>query len=192
MDISIIVPALNESLNIVNTLKQLQPLRQRGHKILLADGGSTDDTVHLAMPFIDEVIISKKGRAIQMNCAALKAKTDILWFLHADTLIPKNADHLICDGLSDPVDIWGRFNINLTGRHFLFRIIERMINLRSKISGIATGDQGIFIRREHFEKLNGFSEIPLMEDIEICKRLKKISPPVCLTQQLTTSSRRWE
>lgn len=192
MIISVIIPTLNESTNIVTTLKQLQVLRKNGHKVLLADAGSTDDTVKLASPFVDEIIISKKGRAIQMNSAAFKTQSDVLWFLHADTLIPENADTVILNHLKNSRKAWGYFSIRLSGEHFLFRIIERMMNLRSKLSGIATGDQGIFIRQKYFKKLNGFAEIPLMEDIEISTRLKKISPPICLTQKLTTSSRRWE
>ncbi len=191
MIISVIIPTFNESKNITATLKQLQALRKNGHKVLLADGGSTDNTIALAAPFVDEIIISEKGRATQMNSAAVKTQSDVLWFLHADTLVPENSDTIICRHLENTRKVWGRFNIQLSGQNFLFRVIENMINLRSKLTGIATGDQGIFIQQDIFKKLNGFSEIPLMEDIEITKRLKKISSPVCITHKLTTSSRRW-
>jgi len=192
MKISIVIPTLNEATDIQTTLALLQPLRKRGHEIIISDGGSTDDTIKLSTPLADKIIRSTKGRANQMNAGAKETTTDILWFLHADTQLPKSADKYIIQAMNNKNTIWGFFNIRLSGHHFLFRTIERMMNLRSKLTGIATGDQGIFIQQEYFEKLNGFAEIPLMEDIEISKRLKKISSPICLNQKLTTSSRRWE
>ena len=192
MKISIVIPTLNEAKDIQKTLALLQPLRERGHEIIISDGGSTDNTTKLAASLADKIISSAKSRASQMNTGAKKASGDILWFLHADTFIPENSDIIIRNHLQNSNKVWGRFNIRLSGQHFLFRIIERMVNLRSKLTGIATGDQGIFIRQEYFKKLNGFSEIPLMEDIEISTRLKSFSSPICLTQKLITSSRRWE
>ena len=128
-----------------------------------------------------------------MNNAAQQSANDILCFLHADTLAPENMDSLILNGLQNSHKIWGRFNVKLSGKHWLFRIIETSINIRSCISGVASGDQGIFVYRNVFIKLNGFKPIPLMEDIELSKRLKEKSRPVCISDSpLMTSSRRWE
>jgi len=191
--ISIIIPCLNEEENIHSTLLPLQKLRQRGHEIILADGGSTDNTANIAAGLCDKFIISAKGRALQMNSAAAVSSGDILCFLHADTLAPEDLDTLITDALCNNKKIWGRFNIKLSGKQWQFRIIETLINVRSCISGIASGDQGIFVFRTVFNKINGFKNMPLMEDIELSKRLKEKSRPACISKNhLITSSRRWE
>jgi len=191
--LSIIVPCLNEVTNIERTLLPLQALRQRGHEIILSDGGSTDNTTAIAALFCDKVITSEKGRAMQMNTGAAHSTGNILLFLHADTLAPENIDELIIRALHNRHKHWGRFNIKLSGKHWLFRAIETLMNLRSCLSGIATGDQGIFLTRHAFNDLSGFKNMPLMEDIELSKRLKKISRPACITNALLiTSSRRWE
>jgi len=191
--ISIIIPCLNEEKIIRDTLLPLQNLRQRGHEIIIADGGSSDNTINVASNLYDQLATGEKGRALQMNSAAKLSSNDILCFLHADTFAPENLDTLIIDALHKSQKIWGRFNINLCGKHWLFRIIETSINIRSCISGVASGDQGIFVYRNVFNKLNGFKVIPLMEDIELSKRLRKKSHPVCITSTpLITSSRRWE
>lgn len=192
MLVSIIIPTLNEEASISHLLQQLQTYRQQGHEVIIVDGGSTDKTVSISQPFADKVIQSEPGRAVQMNNGASQASFDVLWFVHADTLIPDNAVERIQYYLSNDKNKWGCFNIKLSGSHVLFRIIERMINIRSCISGIATGDQGIFINKNLFEVVKGFSNLPLMEDVELCKRLKPISSPVCAKEVLTTSSRRWE
>lgn len=192
MKISIVIPTLNEATTIQKTLVLLQPLRNRGHEIIISDGGSTDGTIKLAAPLADQIICSAKGRASQMNAGAKKTSGDILWFLHADTLIPENPDTIIFNHLQNSSKVWGRFNIRLSGQHLLFRIIEFMMNTRSCITGIATGDQGIFVKRETFEKQDGYANIALMEDIEFSNRFKKISSPVCIKQKLISSSRRWE
>jgi len=187
------VPCLNEVTNIERTLLPLQALRQRGHEIILSDGGSTDNTTAIAALFCDKIISSEKGRAIQMNTGAAHSTGNILLFLHADTIAPENTDELIINALINKHKHWGRFNIKLSGKHWLFRAIETLMNLRSCFSGIATGDQGIFLSRHAFNELSGFKNIPLMEDIELSKRLKKISRPACITNShLITSSRRWE
>lgn len=190
MLISIIIPTLNEEATIQPLLQQLQVCRQQGHEVIVVDGGSNDETVSISKSLADKVISSEAGRATQMNNGAKQSTNNILWFLHADTLIPSNVIESIQESLIK--NNWGRFNIKLSGSHFLFRIIEKMINLRSCVSGIATGDQGIFVKRELFESVNGYSEIPLMEDVELSKKLKKVSSPVCIKEMLTTSSRRWE
>ncbi|MFP4611751.1 MAG: TIGR04283 family arsenosugar biosynthesis glycosyltransferase [Thiohalophilus sp.] len=190
--LSIIIPALNEAGAIQATLERLQPLRSRGHEVVLADGGSTDTTVDLARPQVDRVVSSEAGRARQMNAGAAQAKGDIFWFLHADTLIPELADQIIDDAIAGREQAWGRFDVRLSGRDVRLRLIEFMMNRRSRLTGIATGDQGIFVTRTLFEKIGGFAEQPLMEDIEISRRLKRHARPICLKQELITSSRRWE
>ena len=190
MLISIIIPTLNEEAVIRILLQQLQTYREQGHEVIVVDGGSTDKTISISELLSDKVIISESGRAAQMNNGANQAKYDVFWFLHADTLIPENAIENIQQALSIPE--WGRFNIKLSGSNILFRLIERMINFRSCLSGIATGDQGIFVKRKSFGLVSGYSNIPLMEDVSLSKKLKKISKPVCLKESLITSSRRWE
>lgn len=191
--ISIIIPCLNEEESIHATLLALQKLRQRGHEIILGDGGSTDNTANIAAGLCDKFIVSEKGRALQMNSAAAVCNGDILCFLHADTLAPEDLDTLITDALRNNKKIWGRFNIKLSGKQWQFRIIETLINVRSCISGIASGDQGIFVLQNVFNKINGFKNIPIMEDIELSRRLKEKSHPVCVSKNhLVTSSRRWE
>jgi len=193
LKLSIIIPCLNEADNITATLNNLQAVRKRGHEIILSDGGSTDATVTLATPLVDQHLKSAKGRAIQMNGAAKIATGDVLCFLHGDTIAPDNIDLLITEALSGSNKIWGRFNVRLCNSKWQYRIIEKLMNIRSCISGVATGDQGIFVCRNIFDKLSGYADIPLMEDIEISKRLCKISRPVCIkSAQMNTSSRRWE
>lgn len=189
--ISIIIPALNEGDGIVSTLEQLASCRADGHEVIVVDGGSCDETMALARPLSDQVISSEPGRARQMNCGAALASGDILLFLHADTQLPENGLVLIQSALSTK-GIWGRFDVRLSGQHPLFRIIEKMMNWRSSFTGISTGDQAIFVLRDQFEHISGFPEQPLMEDIELSRRLKKIAPPFCIRTPLITSSRRWE
>ena len=190
--VSVIIPTLNESDNIVAMLDRLNLFRMNGHEVIVVDGGSTDETLKLATSRADKVITSTPGRAQQMNVGANHASGNVLWFLHADTLVPDNAIQLILQVFENKKNQWGRFDIRLSGKHFLLRIVERLMNLRSRTSGIATGDQGIFVRREVFEAIGGFVPIPLMEDLEISKRLKRLSYPSCLNEKLITSSRRWE
>lgn len=186
--LSVIVPALNEAGRILATLEDLAPLRHEGHELILVDGGSEDATRDLASPLVDRLLQAPRGRARQMNAGAEAAQGDILWFLHADTRIPADAGRAI---LQNP-KTWGRFDIRLSGSHPLLRVVERMMNLRSRLSGIATGDQGIFVAREAFRAIGGYPDIPLMEDIALSKALRKRCAPACLTLRLTTSSRRWE
>ena len=157
----------------------------------MVDGGSCDETMALARPLSDQVISSECGRARQMNRGAALASGDILLFLHADTQLPENGLLLIQSALSAK-KTWGRFDVRLSGQHPLFRVIEKMMNWRSSFSGISTGDQAIFVLRDQFERIGGFPEQLLMEDVELSRRLKKIVPPFCIRTPLTTSSRRWE
>lgn len=190
MPISIIIPALNEEKSIKALLQQLQIYRQQGHEVIVVDAGSHDETVSISSSLADKVITSDVGRARQMNKGVAESKNDVLWFLHADTSISENVIETIQESLNK-YD-WGRFNIKLSGSHLLFRIIEKMINVRSCFSGIATGDQGVFVKRKIFESIGGYPEIPLMEDVALSKKLKSISQPICIKEALTTSSRRWE
>ncbi|MDH5473284.1 MAG: TIGR04283 family arsenosugar biosynthesis glycosyltransferase [Gammaproteobacteria bacterium] len=192
MKISIIIPCFNEEKSILDTLMPLQSMREHGHEVIISDGGSTDNTCQLALPYVDVLVSSPKGRAQQMNTGALQANGDVFWFLHADTVAPENADQYINHVIKYNHHIWGRFNVHLSGNRFQFRIIELLMNLRSCLTGIATGDQGIFVLRTYFKELNGYKTIPLMEDIEISMRLKRIRKPACIKHKIITSSRRWE
>ncbi|NCA71526.1 MAG: glycosyltransferase [Sphingobacteriia bacterium] len=191
MRLSIIVPTLNEADTIGVLLADLAPLRAAGAELILADGGSSDPTREQAAGGVDRVLNTTRGRAAQMNAGARVAAGDLLWFLHADTRVPADAASALgaaCAG--DPC--WGRFDVRLSGRHPLLRVVERGMNARSRLSGIATGDQGIFVTRALFDRVGGFPSLPLMEDIAISVLLRRIVPPVCLRARLVTSSRRWE
>ncbi len=189
---SLILPVLNEASIAVSALQALQPLRSAGHELILVDGGSTDGTVVLCAPLVDRVETTAPGRARQMNAGAAVARGAVFWFLHLDTQAFPGAAGQILDGLQASGKGWGRFDVRLSGRHPLLRLVERLMNLRSRVSGIATGDQGIFVRRELFWKLGGYREIPLMEDVALSRDLKRHGRPLCLSKPLTTSSRRWE
>ena len=190
--LSIVVPTLNEAPGIVSFLQPLQPLRARGVEIILADGGSGDGTAAAAIPLVDRVVSSRRGRAAQMNAGAAVCAGDVLLFLHADCTLPEQADHSILDGLASSRRRWGRFDVRLSGAPILLRIIERAMNLRSRLTGICTGDQGLFVERTLFEHNGGFPEIELMEDVAISSKLRKSGRPLCLAVTLVTSSRRWE
>lgn len=189
--ISIIIPALNEAEQIESTLSPLQAMRQRGVEVILVDGGSEDETVHLAEPWVDQLIHSDRGRARQMNRGAAVAKGEILWFLHADTVVEESADQEVLKG-AVAAD-WGRFDVRMSRPHGLLKMVAKMMNWRSCWSGIATGDQAIFVTRKRFQQIGGVPQIPLMEDIELSRQLKREGPPCCISSTLvTTSSRRWE
>ncbi len=191
--ISVIVPTFNEAPGIVATLQRLQPLRGRGHEVILVDGGSHDATLNLAHPWVDQVLQSDLGRATQMNAGVTAARGSVLWFVHADTLIDPDMDSDLLQALGTPTTHWGRFDVRLSGDRCLLRLVARLMNLRSRLSGIASGDQGIFVRRAAFERVGGYAEIALMEDIELSRRLKKTQGrPSCLRRTVLTSSRRWE
>ncbi|MBL0125291.1 MAG: TIGR04283 family arsenosugar biosynthesis glycosyltransferase [Betaproteobacteria bacterium] len=192
MQLSVVIPALNEAASILATLAPLQVMRSRGAEVILADGGSVDATRQIAAPFVDCIVDSAKGRARQMNAGAAVASGDALLFLHADSRLPEAADRRILEALDVRKPTWGRFDVAIAGSHPLLPVIAWFMNLRSRLTGIATGDQGIFMTRAAFERIGGFPDQPLMEDIEICKRLKKIDSPACLREKVVTSGRRWE
>jgi rSAM/selenodomain-associated transferase 2 len=190
--VSIIIPVLNEGQYLKCLLESIQCWRHEGHEIILVDGGS-DNKNNVSLEFlVDKKLKAPPGRALQMNEGSRHAQHEILFFLHADSNLAGNSISAIIQGLQKSKNVWGRFNIKLSGSHWMLRIIEKMMNIRSRVTGIATGDQGIFVYRKVFNQINGYANIELMEDIEISKRLKKISQPVCLTSQITTSSRKWE
>jgi len=189
--ISVIIPALNEAEGIMPALARLQELRERGHELILVDGGSSDGTPECAAGLVDHLLQSARGRARQMNAGAKVATGDILLFLHADTWLPDDADRYLFACLGDGGG-WGRFDVRLSGDHPFYRLIELGMNLRSRLTGIATGDQAMFMSRRLFDRVGGFKEMDLMEDIVMSRRLKRISRPVCLRQRAITSSRRWE
>jgi len=194
--LSIIIPCLNEADNIIASLNPLQSMRQRGHEIILCDADSSDNTIELAQPWVDHCIQTAHGRALQMNAGANLASGNVLCFLHADTLAPQEVDAIILDAINlqnRKENSWGFFSVKLSSPRWQFRIIEWLMNTRACLSRVATGDQGIFIQQKLFNEIHGFAEIPLMEDIELSKRLKKISQPLCIKKhKLITSSRRWE
>ena len=190
MRISVIIPILNEAKNIVATLQALLPLGPS--ELFIVDGGSSDGTRAICRQFNVEVLTSPRGRAAQMNYGARRATGDVLLFLHADTRLPPTAFSDIRDALSDPRFVGGRFDIQLDGDHWMLRVIGAMISLRSRLSKVGTGDQGIFVRREVFQRMGGFPEIPLMEDIAFCRALKRLGEVACLRSKVITSARRWE
>lgn len=192
--LSIVIPALNEAAGIEATLQALQALRVRGVELVLADGGSSDATQTLARPWVDAVVEAPRGRALQMNAGAVRARADVLLFLHADTRLPPQADVFVLRAVqgSGGGACWGRFDVRIEGRPLMLRVVAAMMNLRSRASGIATGDQAIFVTREAFERVGGFPVQPLMEDIEISRRLKRLGRPACLGARVCTSGRRWE
>ena len=193
MHLSIIIPCLNEQDHIVSSLTRVQTLRRSAvAEVIVVDGGSCDNTVQLAKPLVDRLIHSTPGRALQMNRGAAEACGDWLLFLHADTLVPDHFESLWQRQVASSDRVWGRFDLRLSGTAWPLRVVESLINLRSRISGIATGDQGIFIRAGLFRRLGGFAAIPLMEDVELSKRLKREGRPLCIASQLVTSSRHWE
>jgi rSAM/selenodomain-associated transferase 2 len=196
--LSIVIPALDEAAIIATTLQSLGPLRARGAEVIVVDGGSRDGTAALARPLADRVITGPRNRGAALNVGAALGTGEAYVFLHADTTLPDDADRLIagalsrraCDSASDQA--WGRFDLRIAGRHPLLALIARMINWRSRLTGIATGDQAIFVSREAFVSVGGFPELPLMEDIALSRNLKRRSRPFCIATPVVTSGRRWD
>lgn len=190
------MPVLDEAAGIDAALMALAPLMARCVRVVVADGGSSDDTVARAQRHAGvEVIPAPRGRALQMNSGARASSSSsgaILLFLHADTTLPPEADRLIRQALASGRDVWGRFDVRIAGRPWMLRVVAAFMNTRSRCSGIATGDQALFLTREAFDAVGGFPDQPLMEDIELSKRLCKLSRPACLRERVTTSGRRWQ
>ena len=188
------MPVLNEAAGIACALQALAPLAARGAQIIVADGGSTDGTVAqaLACGVPTEVVHAPRGRARQMNAGAQQATGDLLLFLHVDTRLAPHADRLVQQALAAGPQVWGRFDVRIEGRPGMLRVIATLMNLRSRWTGIATGDQALFMRRAAFDSVGGFADQPLMEDIAMSTRLLKLSRPACLHERVVTSGRRWE
>lgn len=192
--ISIIIPVINESAALAANLPLLQPWREHGHELVVVDGGSSDQSLSVCAGLADHVLSAPAGRASQMNAGARVASGDVLLFLHIDTLLPAILPQELPELLSgSDARHWGRFDVRLSGNRLVFRLIETMMNWRSRITGVATGDQAIFVRRDVFEQLGGYAPIPLMEDVQLSKALLKAAGrPLCLRRRVTSSSRRWE
>ena len=190
--LSVVIPALNESAGIQAVLQALAPLVARGAQIIVADGGSTDGTATRALAGGAQVVDAPRGRALQMNAGAQQASGGLLLFLHADTKLPPDADRLIEQALASGPQVWGRFDVCIEGRPRMLRVIAAFMNRRSRWTGIATGDQALFMTRAAFDAVGGFPALPLMEDIEMSKQLLKLSRPACLRARVVTSGRRWE
>jgi rSAM/selenodomain-associated transferase 2 len=190
MRVSVVIPVLNEADGITQMLMQL---RQAGvWQSIVVDGGSSDDTASLARLYADEIMTSPRGRARQMNAGAHVADGEVLLFLHADTDLPRGFLRLISDALSDLKVVGGRFDVRLDAEGWSFRMIETLMNVRSRMTKISTGDQAIFVRRAVFQKMGGYPELELMEDIEFSRRLKWEGRIACLRERVTTSARRWQ
>jgi len=190
--LSIVMPVLDEGDTIVAALDALADLRALGVEVIVVDGGSRDATVQRARLRADRVLAAPRGRAAQMNAGAEMATGDVLLFLHADTQLPEAAELLVLDGLEHTGRVWGRFDVRIAGRHPLLAAVAWLMNARSRLTGIATGDQAIFVKRTEFQAAGGFPPIALMEDVALCKRLKRAGRPLCLRERVVASSRRWE
>lgn len=188
--LSIIVPVLNEAAGIAAALRRLAPLCARGAELIVVDGGSSDGTAELARPLATRVHSAPRGRSLQMNAGAAAASGDLLLFLHADTTLPDQADSLLHEALYRSGHAWGRFDVRFDDGGLL-RLVAIMMNTRSRVTGIATGDQAMFMTRAAFERVGGFPPIALMEDVALSARLKRLSRPLCLSARVTASSRRW-
>ena len=192
MQIAIVIPTLNEADGIGAALAALQPLRASGIAIVVSDGGSSDGTSGLAMPACDLVVKGPSGRARQMNAGAAAVEADTYVFLHADTALPEGAIASITTALADGRHCWGRFDVAIAGRSRWLPLVAALMNIRSRVTGIATGDQAIFVARSAFIACGGFPEWPLMEDVGLCRALKRLSRPAALRDKVTTAGRRWD
>lgn len=192
--LSIVVPVLNEAGQVAQRLALLAPLRTRGVEVIVVDGGSQDCTADLARSGADQVVTAPRGRASQMNAGAAASRASHLLFLHADTVLPHEADRMIASALTTgtPPPVWGRFDVHIDGQLRGLRMVAALMNARSRLTGIATGDQGLFMTRAAFDAVGGFPPIALMEDVAMSRRLLALGRPSCLREQVHTSGRRWE
>lgn len=187
----IVVPVLDEAASLAARLQALGVFRRRGARVVVVDGGSEDDTLAIARQHADLALLAPRGRASQMNAGAAACPADVLLFLHADTVLPDNADALVRRATLGPF-AWGRFDVRIDSPRPALRMVAAMMNLRSRWTGIATGDQALFVRHDLFRQIGGFPDLPLMEDIAMSRALKRHGPPACLKDRVTTSARRWE
>jgi rSAM/selenodomain-associated transferase 2 len=187
----IVMPVLDEAGTLAPQLRALQSLRQRGVHLVVVDGGSQDGTPAIAREHADRVLTAPRGRAAQMNAGAAACPAEVLLFLHADTALPEQADALVRRA-TQGASAWGRFDVRIDSPRWALRLVEQMMNLRSRWTGIATGDQAIFVRHDLFRQVGGFPDLPLMEDIALSRLLKRHGRPACLRERVITSARRWE
>ena len=196
-ELTIIMPVLNEAARMATALAALRPFINNGARVVVADGGSTDATVAIAQAIADmlpaiTVISSGPGRALQMNAGAKHASGKALLFLHADTALPLGADVAVMQALASGTHVWGRFDVQIDGSSAWLPVVAALMNLRSRLTGIATGDQTLFMTQAAFAALQGFAVQPLMEDIDMSRRLLQLSQPACLRLKVATSGRRWD
>ena len=195
MRLAIVMPVVDEEPALAAALARLAPLRARGARVIVVDGGSIDRSKAVAAPLCDQVLVSPRGRAVQMNTGAAYAlaegAADVLLFLHADTRLPEDADRAI-ERAYQSSSSWGRFDVRIDGRAPLLRVIALLMNLRSRLTGICTGDQAIFATPALFNSVGGFELLPLMEDVAFSRRARRIARPSALRNQVITSGRRWE
>jgi rSAM/selenodomain-associated transferase 2 len=190
VNISVIIPVLNEETTIAATLDALAALAP--YEVIVVDGGSADRTREIAARSGAQVLSAERGRARQMNRGAARASGEVLLFLHADTRLPDSAFSDIAAALNDPRCLGGRFDVELEGSHRMLKLVGALINYRSRATKVGTGDQAIFLRRETFLRMGGYPDIPLMEDIALCRALKRMGAVACLRSRVVTSGRRWE
>lgn len=190
--LSIIIPVLDEAALLPATLGKLQALRQRGHEVLVVDGGSRDGSVTIARRLADRVLLSGPGRAQQMNAGAESASHELLLFLHADTTLPADADHLIGVALGAPGQVWGCFDLRLSGANPVFRLLEILVNWRTAVTGMASGTQAICVARTYFERVGSYDRVPLLEDARLSRKLLRHARPQRIPARVLSSSRRWE
>lgn len=189
--LTIVMPVLDEAPTIAARLRALADLRARGVEVIVVDGGSHDGTAEEARPHADQVVIAPRGRASQMNAGAAVASGYVLLFLHADTHLPDDADARVAGAL-DGGHRWGRFDVRIDSRDPTLAMVSFFMNRRSHLSGICTGDQAIFVRRDLFAAAGGFPELPLMEDVAMCDQLRRRGRPARIRTRVITSARRWE
>lgn len=188
--VSVVIPSLNDAEQMEACLRHLQPFRKMGLQVVVVDGGSLDNSFMIGELLADRCVLSHVGRAKQMNVGAALAGGDVVCFLHADTRLP--SDFLEVVGGIKADYFWGRFDVRLSGEHWAFRIIETAMNVRSRLSGVATGDQAMFMSKKLYDRVGGFAEVVLMEDVSMSKKLRRVVAPLCCRQTVVTSSRRWE
>lgn len=191
MKLSIIVPILNEAAGVPSLCAHLLPYARQGVEVILVDGGSEDGSAELVECLGLRLVRSPRGRALQMNAGASVASGDVLLFLHADTRLPSATLQRLEASVNDALD-WGRFDVRIEGRPTMLRLVAWLMNWRSRLTGIATGDQAMFMTRTAFETVGGFPAQPLMEDVEMSSRLRRLARPICLRDRVVTSGRRWE
>ncbi len=189
MQIAVIIPALDEAPHIAAAIASARAPGVR--EVIVVDGGSSDDTAAIARQHAERVLSAPPGRAVQMNAGAAAAGAEVLVFLHADSRLPRGFDAAVLEALADPSAVGGRFDVRIVPSTILLRLVGELMNVRSRLTSIATGDQAIFVRRAVFEALGGFEPIPLMEDIALSRALKRRGRFVALRQRVETSSRRW-